>query len=158
MEKDEYIFLPAADTPTLSRLWKYNYLLLGIITVAAAIAYFTSDRLWECVVIIIWIVVCSGVTFIRLTTLYVIEVRINLTSGVLNYSFMNYKGEIGNKLINIKEAKYSYKSLGTRSGEFGLTIQDQYAKLKIMETKSESNSKTNVFLKVQLGEWSGLFV
>jgi len=80
------------------------------------------------------------------TSVYVIEVRIDPIEGMLNFSFMNYKGEVGNKNIDIKLAKYSYKQRATKSGGYGLTIEDNHAKLQIGESNSESKKQANLFL------------
>lgn len=147
MEKENYTFTPAAGAPTEMKIRRFTYILLGVITFAATVALFGRETIWQIgFVFLVWFILCACVIILVTTNLYFIEIRIAPIEGMLYFSFMNYKGEVGNKKIDIKLAKYSYKQRATKSGGYGLTIKDNHAKLQIGESKSESKNQANLFL------------
>jgi Ca2+/Na+ antiporter len=159
MEKENYIFTPAAGAPTVKKIRKFTYLLLGVITFVATIALFSRETIWQLgFIFLVWLILCAYVIILVSTNVYVIEVRINPIEGVLYFSFMNYKGEVGYRKIDIKQAKYTYKERATKSGGYGLTIKGNHAKLQIGETRSENKNQANVFFRSQLDEMNQIIL
>lgn len=159
MEEENYIFIPAAGAPTVKKIQKFTYILLGVITFAATIALFSRETIWQLgFVFLVWIIICAYVIIKVSTNVYVIEVRINPIEGMLYFSYMNYKGEVGDKQIDVQQAKYSYKQRATKSGGYGLNLEDSHAKLQIGETKSESKNQANLFFSSDLDMINKLIV
>jgi hypothetical protein len=159
MEKESYLFIPAAGAPTVKKIRKFIYQIVGVMTFAAMIAIFSRETIWQAgVIFLIWLLLCASVFILVSTNMYVIEVRINPTEGMLYFSFMNYKGEVDHKEIDIKQAKYSYKLRATKTGGYGLTMQGNDAKLQIGETTSENKHQTNVYFRNQLDEMNRIIL
>lgn len=159
MEKENYIFTPAAGAPTVKKIRRFTYILLGAITFVATIVLFSRETIWQLsFFFLVWLALCTYVIILMSTNVYVIDIHINPIEGVLYFSFMNYKGEVGDKKIDIKQAKYSYKERATKSGGYGLTIKDNQAKLQIGETRSENKNQANVFFRNQLDEMNQIIL
>jgi Ca2+/Na+ antiporter len=159
MEKENYTFSPAVGAPTVKKIRRFTYILLGVITFVASIALFSRETIWQIgFVFSVWLILCTYVVILVSTNVYIIEVRIDPIEGVLYFSFLNYKGEVGHKKIDIKKAKYSYKERATKSGGYSLTIEDSRAKMQIGETTSENKNQVNVFFRRQLDEMNQIIL
>ncbi|WP_158800632.1 hypothetical protein [Pedobacter sp. L105] len=161
MEKDKYVFIPAAGSPTVKKLRKVTFLFIGVMTIGCgAVAIFSKPKPFDLVFIFfVYIILCLFVTVARFTTLYIAEIRIDPVEGMLYASYMNHKGEIVPSKINIKEAKYSYRLRVTRGFQgYILTMKNNKSRLRIDETQSQNKDQTNTFFRSQLDEMNQIIL
>ena len=156
---DHHVFKPAAAAPTREKIQKNIYVIIAVITIVGIAAlYSRTTHLGLGIFYLVWVFLCSMVIYLYSRNVYIIEITIDPKIGILHFSFMNYKGKIGHKKIDIKQAKYSYKPAGSNHNIYVLTIHDKDTKLKIRETKAESEDSTNVFFRNQMDQMNQIIL
>jgi hypothetical protein len=160
MEEDNYKFIPAPGAPTVKKLSRMTYLMIGLVTVGCIlVALFSKPAGNDLFIFITYIVLCLFVIVSRFSLKYTTEVQIDPVEGVLYYFYMNHQGEISKKKIIINHARYSYKPRASvKYPGYVLTIQDNNARMQIGETRSNNKDITNVFYKSQLDEMNRIIL
>jgi len=148
---DHHVFKPAAAAPTIEKIQKIIYTIIMMISIAGIAAFYSrTTHLDLGILYLIWLFLCSSVIYLYSRNVYIIEIRIDRNAGFLHFSFMNYRGKVAHKKINIQQANYSYKPAGLNITKYVLTIHDKNTKLKIRETKTERKDCKNVFFRAQM--------
>jgi len=156
---DHHVFKPAAAAPTIEKIQKIIYTIILVISIAGIAAFYSrTTHLGLGIFYLIWLFLCSSVIYLYSRNVYIIEIRIDRNAGFLHFSFMNYRGKVTHKKIDIKQAKYSYKPAGINLTMYVLAIQDKDTKLKIRETKTQRKDCKNVFFRAQLDQMNQIIL